>query len=246
MPALAASQAIVAEPVAPFVVECQQRQLAGFPGVCIECHFDPSQFRPALFAELAIAQPAAMHRAVPARQAEFLAGRYAARCALSQLNQPDADVRINSSRGPVWPGDIRGALTHSGRSALCAVTRASCLVGIDLEAVLCARTAADTQSLILKPAERELLRESGADFRWGLTLVFSAKESLFKALHPVVGQYFDFLDAELVAVDRQRQCLQLQLLKNLAPAFPRDRVLTLHWQPHPVGILTYTAIAAAS
>lgn len=106
-----------------------------------------------------------------------------------------------------------------------------------------ARTAADTQSLILKPAERELLRESGADFRWGLTLVFSAKESLFKALHPVVGQYFDFLDAQLVAIDLQRQCLQLQLLKNLAPAFPRGRVLTLHWQPHPVGILTHTAIA---
>ncbi|MBF4190154.1 4'-phosphopantetheinyl transferase superfamily protein, partial [Serratia ureilytica] len=50
-----------------------------------------------------------------------------------------------------------------------------------------------------------------------LTLTFSAKESLFKALYPQVRRYFDFLDARMVAVDAQRQTFELALLTTLTP-----------------------------
>ncbi len=47
--------------------------------------------------------------------------------------------------------------------------------------------------------EAELCRRSAYNFNEALTLVFSAKESLFKALYPSVNRYFDFLDV-IVAV----------------------------------------------
>ena len=48
-----------------------------------------------------------------------------------------------------------------------------------------------------------------------LTLIFSAKESLFKALYPSVGYYFDFKDAEITEVNYTQTFLKFRLLKSL-------------------------------
>ena len=70
-----------------------------------------------------------------------------------------------------------------------------------------------------------MLREA-LPFNELLTLTFSAKESLFKALYPQVRCYFDFLDARMVAVDMQRQTFVLALLKTLTPNCPPAAGLT--------------------
>lgn len=71
--------------------------------------------------------------------------------------------------------------------------------------------------------EREALLRETLPFNELLTLTFSAKESLFKALYPQVRCYFDFLDARMVAVDTQRQTFVLALLKTLTPNCPAGR-----------------------
>ena len=71
--------------------------------------------------------------------------------------------------------------------------------------------------------EREALLREALPFNELLTLTFSAKESLFKALYPQVRCYFDFLDARMVAVDMQRQTFVLALLKTLTPNCPAGR-----------------------
>ncbi|MGL6523541.1 4'-phosphopantetheinyl transferase superfamily protein, partial [Aeromonas dhakensis] len=62
-----------------------------------------------------------------------------------------------------------------------------------------------------------------------LTLIFSAKESLFKALYPRVGRYFDFLDARWLAMTEQT--LTLELVDSLTPTLPAGWRCTLYWQP---------------
>ena len=52
-----------------------------------------------------------------------------------------------------------------------------------------------------------------------IALMFSAKESLFKALYPQVGVYFDYLDAEIVQVDSGY--VELRLLKALNNTFSK-------------------------
>ncbi|WP_244081513.1 4'-phosphopantetheinyl transferase superfamily protein, partial [Aeromonas caviae] len=70
----------------------------------------------------------------------------------------------------------------------------------------------------------------------GLTLVFSAKESLFKGLYSRVGRYFDFLDARWLALTAQT--LTLELKCPLTPTLPAGWRATLHWQALPGGVLT--------
>jgi enterobactin synthetase component D len=69
-----------------------------------------------------------------------------------------------------------------------------------------------------------------------LTLVFSAKESLFKALYPRVGRYFDFLDARWLTMTEQT--LTFELKSALTPELSAGWHCTLHWQRLPGGVLT--------
>ncbi|HDX8597363.1 TPA: 4'-phosphopantetheinyl transferase superfamily protein, partial [Aeromonas dhakensis] len=62
-----------------------------------------------------------------------------------------------------------------------------------------------------------------------LTLIFSAKESLFKALYPRVGRYFDFLDARWLTMTEQT--LTLELVGGLTPTLPAGWRCTMYWQP---------------
>ncbi|MEL1221549.1 4'-phosphopantetheinyl transferase superfamily protein, partial [Aeromonas hydrophila] len=69
-----------------------------------------------------------------------------------------------------------------------------------------------------------------------LTLIFSAKESLFKALYPRVGRYFDFLDARWLTMTEQT--LTLELVGGLTPELPAGWRCTLYWKTLPGGVLT--------
>jgi enterobactin synthetase component D len=48
------------------------------------------------------------------------------------------------------------------------------------------------------------------------TLVFSAKESFFKAAHAEVGRYFDFTAVKVTAVDAGRGCVTLEVREPLS------------------------------
>jgi 4'-phosphopantetheinyl transferase EntD len=90
-------------------------------------------------------------------------------------------------------------------------------VGLDVETLIPAARAEELQRAIVSEAESAQLRTHSQPFNHLLTLAFSAKESLFKALYPQVRCYFDFLDARLVTLDTQRQTFELELLKTLTP-----------------------------
>ena len=97
-------------------------------------------------------------------------------------------------------------------------------LGIDLEKHLSTERAARLAGEILTPAE--LQRAEGLDpeaFARRVTLTFSLKESLFKALYPLVLTRFYFHDAELLAV--QGEQARLRLLLDLHAEWPRGSEL---------------------
>ncbi|MGY3133877.1 hypothetical protein ACVWZM_004559 [Bradyrhizobium sp. USDA 4501] len=55
--------------------------------------------------------------AVEKRRREFAAGRYCARCALSQLGFPTVAIPSAPDRSPVWPAGALGSVSHD--SSLC-------------------------------------------------------------------------------------------------------------------------------
>lgn len=185
--------------------------------------FDQAQFEPGQFAQHGLICPPDIARSVPHRQAEFFFGRLAARQALRGAGWHGAQVGRGKHRQPVWPAGAVGAISHDqGLAAACAVSaRALHSVGIDIASVPDAAAAAALETQVLSAAELRLLRDHGTrPYRVLLAIAFSAKESFYKAMSPVVGRYFGFDALRIEQVDTAAGRLRYTLLQTLAPAWP--------------------------
>lgn len=190
--------------------------------VCL-IDFDASMFDPRAFAVSDIAMPAAIARSVPKRQSEFFFGRLAARLAMQAMAFAPAEVPIGAARQPVWPAGIVGSISHARSTAAATVLdgRRHGGIGIDIEHV----AAPDQQTALLETvvSEAEWVFLQGIapalPVAWLLTIVFSAKESLFKAAFQSVGRYFDFGAAAVTALDVDRGTVELTLQEDLCRDF---------------------------
>lgn len=189
------------------------------PGsVWLSTEFNPADLRADDFANSALDMPASIQRSVAKRQAEFLAGRLCARAALLQLDGTCASLAIGEDRAPVWPEHISGAITHSnGRAAaLVALKHEWQGVGMDLENLLSAERAQRLAKEILTPDELQRMASGPAeDIGLLVTLTFSVKESLFKALFPLVQKRFYFEHAEVLSWTPEGH-VRLRLLTDLS------------------------------
>ncbi|HEI8866320.1 TPA: 4'-phosphopantetheinyl transferase superfamily protein [Serratia odorifera] len=208
-----------------FLTDIQWLNFSDYPGHVIRGRFSVAEYHDSLFSHFAIPFPAHLSAAVAKRRAEYLAGRCLARQALAQLDHHGVTVTTGDHRAPVWPPGVAGALSHNVDTVLCAVQREHGLggVGLDVETLMTQQRAVQLWQAIVSTQEHAWLQRQPIAFPHLLTLVFSAKESLFKALYPQVQRYFDFLDARTVAVDWQAQTLELELLTTLTPHCPAGR-----------------------
>lgn len=189
------------------------------PGtVLLSTRFDPTLLAEGDFQRSAVPPPPSIQRSVAKRQAEFLAGRLCARAALQRLDQLDCIPAIGEDRAPVWPGHISGSITHStGHAAAIVGHKAQWRgLGMDLENVMPLERAERLAGEILTADELKRMahvpREQVALL---VTLTFSAKESLFKALYPIVQKRFYFEHAEVVQWD-ESGAVRLRLLTDLS------------------------------
>lgn len=167
-----------------------------------------------------IVLPASLATAVLKRQVEFAAGRLCARLALRQQGYGGSEtLAIGEHRAPLWPPGYIGSISHGDGQAI-AVAAASGewrALGIDIETMLSREAAQPLVAHLMNTAEEVIGDTAGLPLERWLGLVFSAKESLFKALYPFVGRYFDFLDVEVCELDQAQGSLMLRLLSSLSP-----------------------------
>ncbi|MDX5628435.1 MULTISPECIES: 4'-phosphopantetheinyl transferase superfamily protein [unclassified Brenneria] len=204
----------------------QAKDGAMYPGFVARGHFHLSAYSDDLFAEAEVPFSDALARSVPKRRAEFLAGRCLAKQVLSKLGYADFVLNCAEDRSPLWPENVSGSLSHNTHSILCAAhirTPEFSGVGVDIETFMSAKRAESLWPGIVGEDEYHWLHARDDEFRCLLTLNFSAKESLFKALYPQVKHYFDFLDVGMVALDSASQSFELELLTDLSPAFCAGR-----------------------
>jgi enterobactin synthetase component D / holo-[acyl-carrier protein] synthase len=175
----------------------------------------------------------APERAVAKRRAEFMAGRWAARRALATLGV-DATPGRNEDGSPSWPAHIVGSITHGAERALCAVAREHDVraLGIDAERLMNSKASVELCARICAEDELSLLQRSLAlPQHHSVTCAFSAKESLYKCLHPLVGKFMDFHAARVVSASARddagclRGELELELCVDWSAEFLRGRRL---------------------
>jgi 4'-phosphopantetheinyl transferase len=137
----------------------------------------------------------------PRRQVTYLRGRYAAKLALKKLvpDVPSTDIAIlNGVFG--FPYiisnhgiDAQVGISHNDAIGIAAAYRQACPMAVDTELVTPERV--ETIQSEMLPSELALIRANIADNNRGLTIAWTAKEALSKALR--CGLYIDFKYLEL-------------------------------------------------
>ncbi|MFA0813250.1 4'-phosphopantetheinyl transferase family protein [Microbulbifer epialgicus] len=221
-----------------FISKTEQISLSGFSDVLWECQYNPEHYDDQLFTKLGISFPEEIRRSIVKRKAEFLSGRHCAQLALKQLGYDNTEIPIGDRRAPRWPHGLKGSITHAGNIALCALSINSESVGIDYELLITDKTATGIKGNIVNLMEEARLSYSGMSINHWLTIAFSIKESLFKALYPIVNQYFDFLDAEITNINEKEQILSLTLKRDLCTDVRSGQIFNGRYYFHRSGILT--------
>lgn len=133
--------------------------------------------------------------AVPARIREFTAGRSLARNLLARRDLHPKSISAGPGGQPVWPANISGSISHTASLVGVAIGSRGMYRGIGLDIELAGKANEIDQSLLMTPGEIEFARDrSDADLA---TRLFSCKEAAFKAVFPIVGEAFEFVDVEV-------------------------------------------------
>jgi 4'-phosphopantetheinyl transferase EntD len=130
----------------------------------------------------------------PKRRQDFILGRAAARRALEGVGFPVASpVLRGEHREPLWPVGVVGSISHSGGYGVSAVAWQQDLpaIGVDIQQI----EERYTDELIARfadPDEFDWVRSEPSLRTERAVKLFSAKESVFKALYPLGRVWFAF------------------------------------------------------
>lgn len=145
------------------------------------------------------AEATVISRAVDKRRREFITVRMCARRALATLGMGPQPILPDENGAPSWPLGIVGSMTHCDgyRAAAVAWSREVACVGIDAEphrqlpeGVLAAVAISREQESLAELAGRD------PSVCWD-RLLFSAKESLYKAWFPLTRAWLGFEDVHV-------------------------------------------------
>lgn len=184
--------------------------------------------------------PIAIRHATISRKASFLAGRTAVVKAMEQMNCTSVSLLVGQDRRPVWPDSVTGSISHSFPFAYAAVGKTERWhgIGIDVECIQSAEQAQVLTPKIVLVREAEVARQY---FAPGLaeTLVFSAKESIYKAAPKELQKGLRFDSAVLNSITRNH--LNFQLVPPLN-YFERS-LLQVHFEVMDLHVLTLCAVS---
>ncbi len=192
------------------------------------CTFEQQAYHDRLFDDCNITFPATLERAVNKRKAEFLAGRYCAQQALVRLGVYPSTVGIGALRNPLWPTGVIGSISHSDQAAIAVVRLDADIIGlgVDIENIIEDKVIEQTKTHILQPDEMNLLPQQGMTASQLFTIIFSIKESFFKAAFLLVNAYFDFDAVSVINIDSEAQEVLFKLNYSLHPTLPKGMYVT--------------------
>jgi len=135
------------------------------------------------------------------RRSCYSSGRACAQRVLADLSQPEQPLPAQADGSVQWPVDIVGSISHTDVWALAAAARPSesdaIGIGVDLEQI--SPVSENVLKLIALDEERKALIQLDEEASQAIRL-FSLKESIYKCLRPLFGEFIRFHDVELRAL----------------------------------------------
>ncbi|WP_327585099.1 4'-phosphopantetheinyl transferase superfamily protein [Nonomuraea sp. NBC_00507] len=197
-------------------------------------------------AALFAAEKEVISKSVEKRRAEFATARMCARKAMSALGLPPQPLLPGVRGEPQWPKGLVGSITHCAgyRAAVIGARSEAITIGIDAEPDETVPNG--VLDAISQPEEREAIRTLSREHpgtSWD-RLLFSAKESVYKAWFPLTKRWLDFENA-LVTIDPLRGTFTARLLVNGPHVLGRQLTgFSGRWMAEEGLILTAIVISA--
>lgn len=161
-------------------------------------------FQDPLEATLFPEEEAVIGSAVGKRRREFATARMCARRALAELGRPPAPVLRGEHGEPQWPTGVVGSMTHCAGYRAAALAHATDMATVGIDAEPHNALPNGVLEAVSLPEERIWIAEQATDggqIHWDRVL-FSAKESVYKAWFPLTKKWLGFEEA-LITIHMQ-------------------------------------------
>ena len=203
-----------------------------------------SEYHDKLYEIHGITKPIFFNSSVTKRRADFLAGRILAKYAFQLPQKKLFKLDYDENHCPLWPSGTVGSITHSYGSGAVVVSSHPEIksVGIDLEKVMSTEVAKSISEQILSSIEIELLTGTTGISNLVLTLIFSAKESCYKAIYPFFRRVLGFHDLEVFKVDTVQNIILMRFAKSLSNNFAQDYELCIRYSYADSMVMTMVII----
>ena len=133
------------------------------------------------------------------RKRQFSTGRYLCRRLLPNLGcDAECKIPVGAQRAPVWPRGIVGSISHTNEVCVAMVAPRDRYDGVGLDLEQISKSHEELWDYVTTELERDSPRSGVGVGRQVLTILFfSAKEAVFKAVHPIAGEFLEFQDVRI-------------------------------------------------
>jgi 4'-phosphopantetheinyl transferase EntD len=140
-----------------------------------------------------------IRKAVHKRRGEFTAGRLCAREVLFRLGVVNFPLLVGPGRAPLWPKNIVGSISHCHNLCVVAATKDKEIIGLGVDVEVAEPLEIAVKELVCTEKEKQWIVSTPPRIGSNLAkIIFSAKESVYKSLFPIMRIPLDFMDIQVV------------------------------------------------
>lgn len=165
--------------------------------------------------------------AAKGRKEEFVAARACAIKAFKEFGLEVSNIKKDESRKPIWPKGFMGSLSHTKNIAMASIYKEGYCqsVGIDCEIMIKDDKFEKIKSYITRKEDIDFFHTIASNkLMLAHTLMFSAKESLYKAINPLCNEFFGFQEAYLSGINFEDETFEIVLNTDIENVKPFETV----------------------